>query len=297
MLEADVYMDPQPYLRHQASGAVWHRKISAALRDMQFEGCRSDACLFVRRSQGPVFLPLYVDGIIVSSRSRAASIEAKAQLAARFTIKDMGGVRMLLGIRVEYDREHGTLHLGQASFIARLCERLGRSDATTVRSPSVLGQFVTESSGNNDMQHHSSFRELLHAPVQTFVLPLDAVRSTSRNLGRITCSQPSRVLRFLKGATDVGIVFECEYRRGWVPHPSVDAGRSSDVAIRRSTSEVIVSVSGSPVIFRSKRQQSVALSSVEVEYMALSSCAHDVIWLRQLLDSSVRSSQTLPLSR
>lgn len=64
----------------------------------------------------------------------------------------------------------------------------------------------------------------------------------------------------------------------------MDADWGSDVATRRSTSGVIVFLAGGPVIFRSKRQHSVALSSAEAEYMALSSCSQDVIWLRQLLD-------------
>ncbi|TYZ63275.1 hypothetical protein PybrP1_012096 [[Pythium] brassicae (nom. inval.)] len=257
------------------SGAVWHRAISAALRDMQFEACRSDACLFVRRSQSPVFLALYVDDIIVNSRSRAYSNEVKAQLAARFTIKDMGGVRMLPGIRVDYDREHGTLHLVQASFIARLCERFGQSDATAVRSPSILGQFVTESSDSKAMQHRGIFRELVGALlyVDTCTRPdiCAAVGRLSRHLEEPRKERwlaAIRVLRYLKGTADVGIVFEREHRRCWLPRASVDADWGSDVATWQSTSGVIVFVSGGPVIFRSKRQQSVALSSASAEESA-----------------------------
>lgn len=229
VLEEDVYMEPPAGMRADGSrvcklrrsiyglkqsGAVWHRTISAALSDMHFEACRSDACLFVRRTQSPVFLALYVDDIIVSSRSSAASNEVKAQLAARFSIKDMGGVRMLLGIRVDYDRVRGILHLGQASFITRLCERFGQCDATAVRSPSVMGQLASETSNSKVMERRGGFRELVGALlyVATCTRPdiCAAVGRLSQHLEEPRQEHwlaAIRVLRYLKGTVDVGVVF------------------------------------------------------------------------------------------
>jgi hypothetical protein len=45
----------------------------------------------------------------------------------------------------------------------------------------------------------------------------------------------------------------------------------------------MVFLGGAPVIFRSKYQKTVALSSAEAEYMALSLCTQEVVWTRQLL--------------
>ena len=42
-------------------------------------------------------------------------------------------------------------------------------------------------------------------------------------------------------------------------------------------------INGAPVIFKSKMQQSVALSTAEAEYMALSLCVQEVLWTRILL--------------
>ncbi|OWY96768.1 polyprotein [Phytophthora megakarya] len=38
-----------------------------------------------------------------------------------------------------------------------------------------------------------------------------------------------------------------------------------------------------PVVWRSTSQKTVALSSTEAEYMALSECIKEVVWLRRLL--------------
>ena len=39
----------------------------------------------------------------------------------------------------------------------------------------------------------------------------------------------------------------------------------------------------SPVVFKSKLQQSVALSTAEAEYIALSLCIQESLWIRNLL--------------
>ena len=45
----------------------------------------------------------------------------------------------------------------------------------------------------------------------------------------------------------------------------------------------MVVINGAPVIFKSKIQQSVALSTAEAEYVALSLCMQEVLWLKSLL--------------
>ncbi|CAI5737483.1 unnamed protein product [Peronospora farinosa] len=42
-------------------------------------------------------------------------------------------------------------------------------------------------------------------------------------------------------------------------------------------------IGGAPVVFKSKYQRMVALSSAEVEYMAVSFCTQEVLWVRAML--------------
>ena len=42
-------------------------------------------------------------------------------------------------------------------------------------------------------------------------------------------------------------------------------------------------IGGAPVFFKSKYQRTVALSSAEAEYMALSLCTQEVLWVRAML--------------
>ena len=62
-----------------------------------------------------------------------------------------------------------------------------------------------------------------------------------------------------------------------------DSDWTGDSDVRRSTSGYIFKRSGASVSWRSKKQTSVALSTAEAEYVALSSAVQEAIWMRQLI--------------
>jgi hypothetical protein len=63
-----------------------------------------------------------------------------------------------------------------------------------------------------------------------------------------------------------------------------DADWAGDPDTRRSTTGYIFRLGGAPICWRSKRQQTVALSTSEAEYMALASASQIAVWLRRLLE-------------
>jgi hypothetical protein len=62
-----------------------------------------------------------------------------------------------------------------------------------------------------------------------------------------------------------------------------DSDWASCLDSRRSTSGVVVTINGLPILWTSKRQKTVALSSCEAEYMAMAEAAKEALWLRHLL--------------
>ena len=63
----------------------------------------------------------------------------------------------------------------------------------------------------------------------------------------------------------------------------VDASFAGDVDTRRSTTSYVFKISGGPVSWQSRIQTSVALSSMEAEYMAASAATQEAMWLNRLL--------------
>ena len=62
-----------------------------------------------------------------------------------------------------------------------------------------------------------------------------------------------------------------------------DASWADDALDRRSTSGYIFLVNGTPVAWKSQRQESVATSSMESEYIAAGKAAKQAVWQRGIL--------------
>ena len=77
--------------------------------------------------------------------------------------------------------------------------------------------------------------------------------------------------------------------RGWLPPTAdlncyVDASQAANVDTRRSTTGYISFMSGCPISWQSRLQTSVALSSMEAEYMAASAATQEAMWQARLLE-------------
>jgi hypothetical protein len=92
--------------------------------------------------------------------------------------------------------------------------------------------------------------------------------------------QAKRVLRYLSGTLNLGITYNGQLS------PEILMWQDSsfdDGDARRSRTGFVAMMCGSVITWGSKLQPTVALSTVEAEYMALSASAQEVAFLRQLL--------------
>ena len=75
----------------------------------------------------------------------------------------------------------------------------------------------------------------------------------------------------------------------------VDADWAGNVEDRRSVSGSIVYVGKSPVLWGSKRQETVAMSTMESEYYALSESMKDTLMIKNLLGELLQKKDTIDL--
>ena len=90
-----------------------------------------------------------------------------------------------------------------------------------------------------------------------------------------------QIFRYLCGNPTLGIVYS-KTLAGPVFDVMVDADHTGNTKDRKSTNGYIFKMSGAPIVWISKKQQSVLIPSTEAEYMGLSACAREAIWLRAL---------------
>jgi hypothetical protein len=89
------------------------------------------------------------------------------------------------------------------------------------------------------------------------------------------------VLRYLKGTYEYGLWY---IQKNEVKmHGFTDADWAGNPTDKKSTSGGIFSIRSTTVSWYSRKQRSVALSSAEAEYMAVSQAACEAIWMRKIL--------------
>jgi hypothetical protein len=99
------------------------------------------------------------------------------------------------------------------------------------------------------------------------------------------------VIGYIKNTLDYGLTYSREHEL--MPTAFVDADYGVCRDTRCSTSGYVFTMARGPVTWSSKRQATVALSTVEAEYVVMSRCTQQMIWMQSWLDE-VKIPHTLP---
>ena len=94
-----------------------------------------------------------------------------------------------------------------------------------------------------------------------------------------------RSFRYIKGTLDYGQKFEASGDEEFKLCDYADDDWAGDVTSRKFTTGYVFQLGNTTISWKSKGQTVVALSSTEVEYVALCAAAQEIIWLRHLLVS------------
>ena len=92
------------------------------------------------------------------------------------------------------------------------------------------------------------------------------------------------ILRYILNTVDVGLVFERDEKVGNYIVGYCDSDYAGDMDKRRSTTGYVFTLANAPVSWKSTLQSTVALSTTEAEYMAVTEAVKEAIWLYGLLD-------------
>ncbi|KAG6506802.1 hypothetical protein ZIOFF_032132 [Zingiber officinale] len=102
-----------------------------------------------------------------------------------------------------------------------------------------------------------------------------------QSLSHFHLGAAKRVLRYIQGTTDIGLSFQKNHALNLVGYCDSDLGGSLDDM--KSTSGYCFSFGSAIFSWLSKKQQSVAQSSAEAEYISASVATSQAIWLRRIL--------------
>jgi hypothetical protein len=275
---------------------VWNKTIDGRLRELGLNPTSADPCVYVRGTgDDRCMICLYVDDLLIASKAQACIRDVKTHLQSSFKIKDLGLVRFVLGIEVRYEHSTRTLQLLQSSYIDQIVDRFNQQNARPTFVPTDAGSdldLLPTSVSDTDSMERRPYRSIIGCLMYLSGCTRPdisvAVLKLSQHLESPTLhhwNAAIRVVRYLKTTRDYGLHYDGTSNSELIAYSDADWGSSK--GDRRSISGSILMMCGGPVAWKATVQKSVALSSTEAEYMALSDCVKECIWTQQLLSELV----------
>ena len=123
----------RPLYGLKQSGREWNAKIKKELSSMNFIPINSDGCVFANFEKH-VIIALYVDDLLILSKSMTNINAVKKQLFKRFNMKDEGKASFILGIRIRRDAK-GRLAIDQSTYIRKFLQDFGLENSRPVSTP------------------------------------------------------------------------------------------------------------------------------------------------------------------
>jgi Reverse transcriptase (RNA-dependent DNA polymerase) len=277
----------------------WNLLCRDQLRTMGFKQSLSDPCLFIHSVRN-IQLLIYVDDLLCATDDKASSDWVYSELSKRFTIKNLGPVSKLLGIRITRNRRTRELWLDQEQYLVQVLKKFGMETAkykkrgTPMRDYEKLRPRQLYEERHDVNEYQQVVGSLMYAMVHTrpdLAFALGKLSQYMQDPSESHWTYLKALLRYVRSSVGLQLRFgprtnstESSYDRTkskLTVYTDADwAGQKSD---RKSTSGGVAMLYSGPIYWISKVQRSVATSSTESEYIAQSTNAKASQWLAQIL--------------
>lgn len=266
---------------------MWSDLLRAFLLSLGFVACLCDSCFYFH-STLLMFVVTWSDDILIAYANELDRNKIVSALSARFKLKDYGALSKYVGIEVHSDH-HGGIFLSQPTYIRSMLKRFGLANCKPVNTPAVPGSLPSTVSEpviiDDKTPYKSAVGSLWYAARGTrpdIEFATNSVAQFATKYTDVHWQAVKRVFRYLASCVSTGVKYAPQSTFSITAFCDSDWG--GNIHTRRSTSGYVILVAGGPVIWSTKAQKSVALSSCEAEYYALVEVIKELLWLTQLLD-------------
>lgn len=210
----------------------------------------------------------------------AGSKDMHTELRRKYKIKDLGEIKLILGIRSDHDRTSGLLTLSQGKYLKCILERHRMIGCTPKYTPLPPGIILTKSVSpltdeDTNYMRNKLYQEVLgtviYAQVGTHPDLSFAVASLSRfssNPGKAHWQVLMHILQYIKANLHYKLWYGGPGYTSVTPTGYVDSDFAADIDTRCSVSGQIFIQGGGPTTWGAKYQ--LTTSTTEAEYMAMS---------------------------
>ena len=310
-LEEEVFMSPPPgmdipegfclKLNKSLYGLKqvprnWNKNIVEYIKSIGFKQSILDNCLFVKKVGDETYLiSLYVDDILVAGSDVNEINKIKQEFMNRYEMKDLGELNHYLGMKVTRTEEY--IQVDQTQYIKDMIAKYSylldglehRHFDTPMERDLKLQKIDIETETAKQRAYALKFPHmnivgaLLYLSINTrpdISYAVGALARFNKFPTYRSCKALIRLLIYVRDTSQRGIQFN---GTDFKLYAYSDADWGGDLESRRSTTGYVVYAAGGPIAWQSKLQSTVAVSTMEAEYMAAFGAIQELIWIKGVL--------------
>lgn len=223
-LEEEVYMrQPEGFVTPgreylgiyglKQSSRCWNTALDSHLKKMSKPAVTP--CIYRASSGEELFLlGVYVDDIVLATKSSEKLEKVKKALGQKFNIKDIGKLHHFLGMKIIQDEETGKVWIGQPAYTESFLQKFEMDMAKPVATPVDTSTKLLKTMDNNEYvdqrQYQSAIGSLLYLSVATrpdIAFAVSNAAKFSSQPGKQHWTAVKQILRYLRGTMNLGLVF------------------------------------------------------------------------------------------
>ncbi|GJW35808.1 retrovirus-related pol polyprotein from transposon TNT 1-94 [Tanacetum coccineum] len=263
---------------------AWYDLLSKFLLSQEFSKGTVDPTLFIRRQGKDILLvQIYVDDIIFASTTPELCDQFSKIICSKFKMSMMGKI-FFLGLQISQSPRG--IFINQSKYALESLKKYGMESSNPVDTLMVEKSKLdedTQSKAVDPTHYRGMIGTLMYLttsrPDLTFVICMCAryqAKPTEKHLHAV-----KRIFKYLRGIVNRGLWYPKDSSIALIAYANADHAGCQDT--RRSTSGCMQLLRDRLVSWSSKRLKIATVSSIEAEYIALSGCCAQVLWMRSQL--------------
>ena len=283
--EEKVYLLKKALYGLKQAPRAWYSRIDEHLLKHDFKKSLSESTLYMRTSNYDcIVVSLYMDDLFVTGNNLSMIDKFKAEMMKVFEMTDLGEMSYFLGMEVQQNQRG--IFIGQQIYAKEILKKFKMEECKSMTTLINLKEKLCKEDGAGKVDE-AIYRSLIGCLMYLTATRLDIMHVVSLLSRFMHCANEvhfkavKRVVRYIKGTLSYGIQFSHIENFKLQGYANSDwAGNCDDI---KSTFGYCYSFGSGIFSWCSKKQEIIAQSTVEAEYVAATAAANQVLWLRKIL--------------
>ncbi|GKC93438.1 retrovirus-related pol polyprotein from transposon TNT 1-94, partial [Tanacetum coccineum] len=276
---------------------AWYNILSKFLLAQGFSKGVVDPTLFIRTTgKHTLHVQIYVDDIIFASTNPRDCDHFSNEMSSKFQMSMMGQISFFLGLQISQNPRG--IFINQSKYAKEILKKFDLHNSDPVDTPMVERTKLDEDLSGipvDQTQYWGMVGCLMYLianrPDLVFTVCMCARYQSKPTKKHIEVVK--RVFRYIQGTINMGLWYPKDTAMALTAYADVDHTGCQDT--RRSTSGSAQFLGDKLVSWSLKKQTSTSISSTETEYIAMSGCCAQILWMRSQLSNYGFAYNHVPL--